>query len=75
MLLIPYAGTRYSAVKELAPTIFPYVLSCYSAPSSLFWEDYVIESREGVQQGDPLGPLLFCLAIHEIIQRMIGCLK
>ena len=59
-----------SAVKDLAPTIFPYVLSCYSAPTSLFWEDYVIESREGVQQGDPLGPLLFCLAIHEITQGM-----
>lgn len=57
-----------AAVKEFAPTIFPYVLSCYSKPSSLFWEDYVIESSEGVQQGDPLGPLLFCLTIHEVTQ-------
>ena len=23
-------------------------------------------SREGVQQGDPLGPLFFCLTIHEL---------
>ena len=27
----------------------------------------IIESQEGVQQGDPLGPALFSLAIHPII--------
>ena len=58
------------AVKQFAPTIFPYVLSCYSSPSTLFWEDYVIESGEGVQQIDPLGPLLFCLPIHEVTQSL-----
>ena len=26
--------------------------------------DKIIESAEGVQQGDPLGPLLFCLTLH-----------
>ena len=33
-------------------------------PSSLFWNDK--QSAEGVQQGDPLGPLLFCLCIHRM---------
>jgi len=33
----------------------------------LLWvgEDQVIASAEGVQQGDPLGPLLFCLALDK----------
>ena len=29
------------------------------------WEDRSISSAEGVQQGDPLGPLLFCLVLHQ----------
>ena len=30
--------------------------------------DEKIESMEGIQQGDPLGPLLFCITIHEALQ-------
>jgi hypothetical protein len=54
-------------VKEKAPTIFPLAFTSYHQPSLLFHGDYTIDSCEGVQQGDPLGPLLFCLAIHHII--------
>ena len=50
------------ATLKFAPDIFPFVFSAYSASSSLFWEGRVIQSAEGLQQGDPLGPLLFCLA-------------
>ena len=52
------------AVCDLAPTIYPFVHSLYSAPSLLRWGDKSIFSAEGVQQGDPLGPLLFCLTLH-----------
>jgi len=52
------------AVQTFAPDIYPFVHSTYSSPSSLLWENSSIQSSEGVQQGDPLGPLLFCLAIH-----------
>ena len=31
---------------------------------------YFVQSAEGVQQGDPLGPLLFCLTIHSLIQKL-----
>ena len=30
----------------------------------------VVQSSEGVQQGDPLGLLLFCLAIHRLTQSL-----
>ena len=26
-----------------------------------------IDSSEGIQQGDPIGPLLFCLTIHDLV--------
>ena len=48
------------ATCSLAPDIFPLA---YSAPSHLFWGDHLISSAEGVQQGDPLGPLFFCLTL------------
>ena len=54
------------AVGEIVPSLFPFVYSSYCSPSSLFWEDKVLDSAEGVQQGDPLGPLLFCLTIHNL---------
>ena len=47
------------SVWELAPQIYPLVFSSYWHPSSLFFGSSCIKSEEGVQQGDPLGPLLF----------------
>ena len=57
------------AVHHLAPSIYSFVHSVYSS-SSLFWSDKIILSSEGVQQGDPLGPLLFCLTIHHMCSRL-----
>ena len=53
--------------RENIPELFHYVFSCYSSPSSLFFLGTTLQSAEGVQQGDPLGPLLFCLTIHPLI--------
>ena len=30
----------------------------------------VIQSAEGVQQGDPMGPLLFCLSIQQLVYKL-----
>ena len=56
------------ATRALAPEIFPFVYSSYSSHSHLLWDDRLILSAEGVQQGDPLGPLLFCLTLHHHCQ-------
>ena len=58
------------AVQDLAPELFPFVHSAYASPSSLFWGDKILQSSEGVQQGDPLGPLLFCLSIHRLCSQL-----
>ena len=46
------------------------VISTYGSLSSLFYGNRLKESREGVQQGDPLGPALFCLIIHSVIANL-----
>ena len=58
------------AVRELAPGLLEFVHSAYSSPSVLYWADRTLQSAEGVQQGDPLGPLLFCLTIHELCSHL-----
>ena len=57
-----------AAVKQLAPELLPLVTCAYSTPSFLFFGEDTIPFSEGVQQDDPLGPLLFCLAIHNLVQ-------
>ena len=54
------------AVVDFVPDLFPLVYSAYTSPSALLWNGEIIDSAEGVQQGDPLGPLLFCLTNHLI---------
>ena len=52
--------TMLKAVDEMVPELFLLVHSAYS--SSLRIRDRIIQSADRIQQGDPLGPLLFCLA-------------
>ena len=57
-------------VKEKLPHLFPLVYCSYSTTSHLFFGSESILSSEGIQQGDPLGPLLFCLAIDPILKEL-----
>ena len=41
------------AVRSTCPELFHFVYSAYSTPSSLFCGEYILQSEEGVQQGDP----------------------
>ncbi|XP_055329721.1 uncharacterized protein LOC129582262 isoform X2 [Paramacrobiotus metropolitanus] len=45
------------------PEYYPFVLSAYGAPSvlSCSGSDEDLSSATGIQQGDPMGPLLYCL--------------
>ena len=59
-----------SSVLDLAPDIFHFVYSAYFLPSVLFWGDKSLQSSEGLQQGDPLGPLLVCLSLYQLHSQM-----
>ena len=47
------------AVQSMFPAIYSFVYSVYASPSNLLRGDQFTSSAEGVQQGDPLGPLYF----------------
>ena len=51
--------------------IMPFLLACYAEPTSLFCGGEVLQSTCGVQQGDPLGPMLFSVAIHEVTEELV----
>jgi len=54
-------------IHKRIPELYKFCHSAYSVPSVLRFGKWVVESQEGVQQGDPLGPILFCLTIHPLL--------
>ena len=58
------------AVERHIPDLLPFVHSAYSSPSNLQWDDVQVPSAEGIQQGDPIGPLLFCITIHDLVSSL-----
>ncbi|KAL0223491.1 hypothetical protein P9112_002881 [Eukaryota sp. TZLM1-RC] len=68
----------HGALLQYMPKLMPYFQSTYSTYSNLHFGNCILSSSSGVKQGDPLGPLLFCLAIHPIllqIREMFHSLK
>ena len=51
------------SVRDRCPEIYPLAFQAYSRPSPLHFGEHVIMSSCGVQQGDPLGPVFFALAV------------
>ena len=59
-----------AAVEEFIPELLPFIHSAYCSLPFLLWGEDVINSFEGVQQEDPLGPLLFCSAFHKLCAKI-----
>jgi Reverse transcriptase (RNA-dependent DNA polymerase) len=64
-----------AAVSEHIPELYSYCHLSYSTPSCLKYGDYSLQSESGLQQGDPLGPLLFCLPIQSILSSLQSSLR
>ena len=54
----------------MMPSIIPFASLCYSKHSNLFFNSSPIDSQTGVQQDDPLAPLLFSVAIWPLIDKI-----
>jgi hypothetical protein len=57
-------------IRQELPALYPFIDSCYSGQSFLKFGHFTIMSDEGPQQGDPLGPLLFCITAMALVKRV-----
>jgi len=63
------------AVARDIPEIYRFAYATYADNSLLKFGNFSINSEEGIQQGDPLGPLEFCLVIHPLLQKLKSSLR
>lgn len=63
-------GALLTQVKDKIPNAFRFIWQCYSKNSKLIYFSNLLHSSVGCQQGDPLGPAIFSLGIHPIIQNL-----
>ncbi|KAL0205758.1 hypothetical protein P9112_001065 [Eukaryota sp. TZLM1-RC] len=57
-----FNSVKREAIFEVIKSDFPEL-----SKSDLIFNSFALKSSSGVKQGDPLGPLLFCLAIHKTL--------
>lgn len=50
------------------PVLAHWLSTCYGSHSNLWFGEFILSSQKGVQQGDPLGPLLFALTLLDTIK-------
>ena len=60
--------TTLETVVKHFPELLPFAESTIGQSSILQFGDFLLQSAEGAQQGDPLGPLYFCLAFKDLLE-------
>jgi hypothetical protein len=55
------------AVEKYFPEVQAYANASLGCSSHLAFGEFLLASEEGAQQGDPLGPWYFCLAIKDLL--------
>ena len=62
--------TFLDQMSKVFPKAYNWSKWLYEEKTPLQFAKYIIWSETGVQQGDPLGPLLFCAAIRPILEQI-----
>ena len=57
----------FSKLLSKCPQVYSFMHQAYHSPTPLYFGRDKIESQTGLQQGDPMAPISFCLAIHDVI--------
>ena len=57
----------YAVMSAVSSELLPWVSWCYDSHSILWHPKGTISSQSGVQQGDPLGPMLFALVLRKLV--------
>lgn len=65
-----HRGAMLTQIKEKIPLSYKFLWQCYSSSSKLLYKTNLLASSVGCQQGDPMGPAIFSLAIHPIIKTL-----
>ena len=64
-----------NAVSDKLPFVYKFCHAAYGSNSFLQFGEKTVISAEGVQQGDPLGSLLFCLTLHPLLSSLSSSLR
>ena len=67
-----HRDSMLQAVLDELPGLYSFIHMCYANSSYLIYGDHIISSEEGCQQGDPLGPLLFCLSTLNLAKHLFS---
>ena len=67
--------TMLEAVAKDLPEIYAFAHANYSDATQLKFSEHVVLSEEGPQQGDPLGSLMFCLALQRLLRELTASLQ
>src|SRR6218665_735573 len=67
-----HRNSMLSSVDEILPKLAAYCHVAYGEATSLQFGKFTVLSQEDSKQGDPLGPLLFCLPLQPILTRLLS---
>jgi hypothetical protein len=57
----------FAAIRSRVPELEAWARATYGCHSTLFCDGHRLTSEQGVQQGDPLGPLFFAVAWQDVV--------